>query len=100
MARLLLATPEGSQVVELLAHNSLGRHPGNTIQLLDRIVSKEHCIIEQRGDLFVLRDLGSLNGTYVNGDRVVGERALRPGDEIALGATRARYEQDPIPSAP
>jgi adenylate cyclase len=94
MARLLLATPEGNQVVELLAHNSLGRHPGNTIQLLDRIVSKEHCIIEQRGELFVLRDLGSLNGTYVNGDRVVGERALRSGDEIALGATRARYEQD------
>jgi adenylate cyclase len=92
MARLLLATPEGQQVVELAAHNSLGRHPGNSVQLLDRIVSKEHCIIEQRGGLFVLRDLGSLNGTYVNGDRVVGERALRSGDEIALGATRARYE--------
>jgi adenylate cyclase len=92
MARLLLATPEGQQVVELAAHNSLGRHPGNTVQLLDRIVSKEHCIIEQRGGLFVLRDLGSLNGTYINGDRVVGERALRSGDEIALGATRARYE--------
>ncbi|HEY5961964.1 MAG TPA: FHA domain-containing protein, partial [Polyangiaceae bacterium] len=100
MARLLLATPEGHQVVELLAHNSLGRHPGNTVQLLDRIVSKEHCIIEQRGELFVLRDLGSLNGTYVNGDRVVGERALRSGDEIALGATRARYEQDEAGGAP
>lgn len=97
MARLLLATPEGQQVVELVAHNSLGRHPGNTIQLLDRIVSKEHCIVEQRGDLFVLRDLGSLNGTYVNGDRVIGERALHSGDEIALGATRARYEQDVVP---
>lgn len=98
MARLLLATPEGHQVVELGAHNSLGRHPGNTIQLLDRIVSKEHCIIEQRGDLFVLRDLGSLNGTYVNGARVIGERALRSGDEIALGDTRARYEQEPNPN--
>src|SRR5512147_2064103 len=101
MARLVLATPEGQQVVELAAHNSLGRHPGNTIQLLDRIVSKEHCIIEQRGIHFVLRDLGSLNGTYVNGDRVVGERALRSGDEIALGATLGRYEQqdEPAPAA-
>jgi adenylate cyclase len=95
MARLLLATPEGQQVVELAARSSLGRHPGNSIQLLDRIVSKEHCIIEQRGELFVLRDLGSLNGTYVNGDRVVGERPLRSGDEIALGGTRARFEQGP-----
>ncbi|MGC4068944.1 MAG: FHA domain-containing protein [Polyangiaceae bacterium] len=92
MARLLLATPEGQQVAELSAHNSLGRHPGNTIQLLDRIVSKEHCIIELRGETFVLRDLGSLNGTYVNNERVVGERALRHGDEIVLGGTRAKYD--------
>jgi adenylate cyclase len=92
MARLLLATPEGQQVVELSAHNSLGRHPGNTIQLLDRIVSKEHCIIELRGEIFVLRDLGSLNGTYVNNERVIGERALRHNDEIALGGTRGRFD--------
>lgn len=92
MARLLLATPEGQQVVELRAHNSLGRHPSNTIQLLDKIVSKEHCTIEQRAEGFVLRDLGSLNGTYINGERVQGEKALRHGDDIALGTTRARYD--------
>jgi len=92
MARLLLATPEGQQVVDLRAHNSLGRHPSNTIQLLDKIVSKEHCIVERRGELYVLRDLGSLNGTYVNGERVQGEQQLRHGDEIALGTTRARFE--------
>jgi adenylate cyclase len=92
MARLLLATPEGQQVVELRGQNSLGRHPSNSIQLLDKIVSKEHCTIEQRGAEFVLRDLGSLNGTYVNGERVVGERALSHGDDIALGTTRARFD--------
>ncbi len=100
MARLLLATPEGQQVVELRVHNSLGRHPSNTIQLLDKIVSKEHCTIEQRTEGFVLRDLGSLNGTYVNGDRVAGERALRHGDDIALGSTRARFDDgsgQPLP---
>ncbi len=80
--------------MELRPHNSLGRHPGNTIQLLDRIVSKEHCIIELRGEQFVLRDLGSLNGTFVNGDRVIGERLLRHGDEIALGSTHGRFELD------
>jgi adenylate cyclase len=92
MARLILATAEGQQAIELRPVNSLGRHPNNTIQLLDKIVSKEHCILEQREGHFVLRDLGSLNGTYVNGDRVRGETGLRHGDEIALGSTRARYD--------
>lgn len=92
MARLILLTNEGQQAIELRPVNSLGRHPSNTIQLLDKIVSKEHCIIEQRGDQFVLRDLGSLNGTYINNERVRGEQGLRHGDEIALGATRARFE--------
>ncbi len=91
MARLILATPDGQQVVELRPHNTLGRHPSNSVQLLDKIVSKEHCIVELRGDQFWLRDLGSLNGTYINAERVQGERQLQNGDEISLGATRARY---------
>src|ERR1700732_557080 len=92
MARRILATAEGQQAIELRPINSLWRHPNNTIQLLDKIVSKEHCILEQRDGHFILRDLGSLNGTYVNGDRVRGETSLKHGDEIALGSTRARYD--------
>ena len=92
MARLILATAEGQQAIELRPINSLGRHPNNSIQLLDKIVSKEHCILEQRDGGFILRDLGSLNGTYINGERVRGEQPLRHGDEIALGSTRARYD--------
>lgn len=92
MARLLLATPDGEQTVELRAHNTLGRHPDNSIQLLDKIVSKEHCVIEQRGNDFILRDLGSLNGTFVNGERVQGEVVLRHGAELTMGQTRARFE--------
>jgi adenylate cyclase len=102
MARILLVSPDGQQVVELRDFNSLGRHPSNTIQLLDKIVSKEHCILERRGPVFVLRDLGSLNGTYINGERVNGERELKHGDDIALGGTRARYDDGsgrPMPSA-
>jgi len=92
MARLILATADGTQSVELRPTNTLGRHPNNSIQLLDKIVSKEHCIIELRDGHWILRDLGSLNGTYINSDRVNGERPLRHGDEIALGATRARFD--------
>ncbi|MDP9035019.1 MAG: FHA domain-containing protein, partial [Myxococcota bacterium] len=92
MSKLILATAEGQQAIELRPVNSLGRHPNNTIQLLDKIVSKEHCVLELRDGHFVLRDLGSLNGTYVNGERVRGETLLKHGDEVALGATRARYD--------
>jgi adenylate cyclase len=103
MARLILATAEGQQAIDLRSTNSLGRHPNNTIQLLDKIVSKEHCILEQRDGQFILRDLGSLNGTYVNGERVRGEILLKHGDDIALGSTRARYDAGsgaPLPLPP
>jgi adenylate cyclase len=93
MARLILTTAEGQQAIDLRPVNSLGRHPNNSIQLLDKIVSKEHCIIERRDNSFWLRDLGSLNGTFINNERVRGEAPLKHGDEIALGATRGRFDE-------
>ncbi|MRG94104.1 adenylate/guanylate cyclase domain-containing protein [Polyangium spumosum] len=99
MARLILQTAEGQQAIELRPVNSLGRHPNNSIQLLDKIVSKEHCIIELRGAQFYLRDLGSLNGTFINNERVRGEAPLKHGDEIALGSTRGRFDDTPSPVA-
>ena len=51
MAKILILTPEGQQERDLSPHNTLGRHPNNSIQLLDRIVSKEHCTLEQRQTL-------------------------------------------------
>ncbi|MCC6874345.1 MAG: GAF domain-containing protein [Sandaracinaceae bacterium] len=94
MSRLMIIGPEGRQDVELLPHNTLGRHPNNTVQVLDRIVSKEHCHVDMiEGGRFILRDLGSLNGTYVNGERV-SERVLNPGDEIMLGSTRIIFDPD------
>ncbi len=93
MARLTIYGPEGQQKRELLAHNTLGRHPENTIQLLDRIVSKEHCHVDLIDGRWRLKDLGSLNGTFVNGSRV-GEHFLSHGDEISLGSTRIIFEGD------
>jgi adenylate cyclase len=97
MARLIFGTPNGERSLELQRNNGLGRHPGNSLQLMDKIASKEHCTIEQRGSQFVLRDLGSLNGTFINGERVKGERTLRHGDEIEIGMTRARYDDGVSP---
>ncbi|MCC7540887.1 MAG: GAF domain-containing protein [Deltaproteobacteria bacterium] len=100
MPRLILITPDGRQEVELRAQNSLGRHPNNSIQVLDRIVSKEHCTIEQRNDRFYLHDLGSLNGTYLNGERVVEDKPLKHQDEIVFGSTRAIFQDGISAAAP
>lgn len=92
MAFLKIISPEGTErTVELIEHNTLGRHPDNTVQLLDRIVSKTHCHIDRSDGKFVLIDQGSLNGTYVNGERVQGTRVLKQDDEITLGSTKAVF---------
>jgi adenylate cyclase len=95
MARITIMGPSGRQERQLFRRNSLGRHPRNTHQVLDRVVSKEHCHIEMVEEDYVLKDLGSLNGTYINGERVAGEQTLRPGDEITIGSTRIVFEPEP-----
>jgi pSer/pThr/pTyr-binding forkhead associated (FHA) protein len=63
---------------------TVGRHPDCEIFLHDVTVSRRHSEFARQGDSFVLRDLGSLNGTYVNGDRV-DDRELESGDEVQIG---------------
>ncbi|APS00909.1 adenylate/guanylate cyclase domain-containing protein [Pajaroellobacter abortibovis] len=99
MACLVLSTPTKQYTIELESFNSIGRHPLNTIQLLDKVISKEHCVLERRNHQFILRDLGSLNGTFVNGKRITEEHLLQHGDQITLGTIQARYEDHP-PSHP
>jgi adenylate cyclase len=97
MARIIFVNEHGRQAVELGPHQGLGRHPNNAIQLLDTIVSKEHCVIEQQGHAMVLHDLGSLNGTFINGERMTGSRWLRHGDEIRMGTTVLRFDDGMTP---
>ncbi|MDQ3945073.1 MAG: FHA domain-containing protein [Actinomycetota bacterium] len=61
-----------------------GRHPDSDIFLDDITVSRRHAEITRRADGYVLRDVGSLNGTYVNRDRVE-ESKLAHGDELQIG---------------
>src|SRR5207247_2417139 len=95
-ASLRIISPETPErTVELDRHNTLGRHPDNTIQVLDRIVSKNHCHVDLIDNNYVLKDLGSLNVTYVNAERVNGERTLEAGDEITLGSTKIIFDAPP-----
>ncbi len=61
-----------------------GRHPDSDIFLDDITVSRRHAEITRHPDRYTLRDVGSLNGTYVNRDRVE-EAALSNGDELQIG---------------
>jgi adenylate cyclase len=86
----------GEKTIEypLTAFNTLGRHPDNSIQVLDRIVSKEHARITLAPNgSWVMRDAGSLNGTMVNGERI-GEAVLKDGDRIQLGNTTFQFNDD------
>jgi pSer/pThr/pTyr-binding forkhead associated (FHA) protein len=68
---------------------TIGHSASNDISLpSDRTVSRIHAVLERVASRWCVRDLGSRNGTFVNGDRIWGERALRPGDEIRIGTVR------------
>jgi pSer/pThr/pTyr-binding forkhead associated (FHA) protein len=64
-----------------------GRHPDGDIFLDDVTVSRRHAEFHRDGDTFAVRDLGSLNGTYLNGERVQAA-VLSTGDEIQIGKFR------------
>ena len=61
-----------------------GRHPDSDIFLDDITVSRRHVEVERRGGGYVVRDVGSLNGTYLNRERVE-EAEMHDGDELQVG---------------
>ena len=63
---------------------TIGRHPENSISILDEAISRRHAKIEKRGDEFIILDLNSSNGTFVNGE-MAHSRKLCEGDIITMG---------------
>ncbi|HET6204327.1 MAG TPA: FHA domain-containing protein [Planctomycetota bacterium] len=81
------------------ARATIGRKPGNAIVLADTHVSGVHAEVVEEGGRCVLRDLGSTNGTFLEGRRIE-EVTLSPGDEFVVGQTRLRLldrEAEPAP---
>ena len=70
---------------------TVGRHPESNLVLADPNVSRNHAEIRPQGDRFVVVDLGSTNGTRVNGLRV-NQQVLQDGDDVSFGNTRMRFE--------
>lgn len=86
----------GVELVPLAGDRAtIGRGPGNTIRLEhDRLVFQLHAVIESIGGSWCVRDLGSRNGTHLGGDRILGDRVLRHGDELMLGQTRVTFRSE------
>src|SRR4051794_23093548 len=93
MAKVIVNGNDQRREYDLGPINTIGRHPDNTLQILDRIVSKEHAqIIRQPDGRFLYRDLGSLNGSFLRGARI-SEQVLVDGDEIMLGSTTLSFQE-------
>lgn len=91
MAAYRLQIRSGADAVEYRdlppGRTVIGRQPSCDLVIQDSTVSKQHVAIDIAGDAVTLSDLGSRNGTMVNGQRCSGTRALAEGDVVGIGAT-------------
>ncbi len=87
--RMIVRTgPNPGTVFELTKEVSLiGRDVTNDVVVGDAEVSRQHSRLTRTPGGYVLEDLGSTNGTFVNGERLVAPRVMNPGDLVALGET-------------
>ncbi|MCU0691357.1 MAG: FHA domain-containing protein, partial [Polyangiaceae bacterium] len=92
--RPVLVVINGNEVgrrLSLAASVTVGRNPESELVLTDEGVSWEHARIEDRGGNWAVVDLGSTNGTFVNGEPC-GDRVLQPNDKLMLARTVLRFE--------
>ncbi|MEU1185102.1 DUF1707 and FHA domain-containing protein [Streptomyces sp. NPDC005820] len=84
LPKLLLPHPGTEQALRI------GRDPVNGLRLTHESVSRVHAELTRQGGMWVLRDLGSTNGTSVNGRRVIGAAVVREGDQVSFGKVAFR----------
>ncbi len=97
VAVLIMAEPGATGLpagldVPLAPATSIGRHPSNLMPLEDPSVSGEHAEITLERGRWWVRDLGSTNGTFVNGSRIEGAAPLRSGDLVQFGRVSGRFQ--------
>jgi hypothetical protein len=94
---VVLASPSGEpsagQAFGLEVITALGRDVNNAIVIEDPFASADHAVLTYRGRSWYIEDLGSTNGSYVNGRRVEGVAPMGFGDELQIGQVRMRLER-------
>ena len=72
---------------------TLGRADSSEIQVDDQFASSAHARVFSRGDYMFIEDMGSTNGTYLNGRQLSGAEQLKVADVVRIGDTEYRYEE-------
>ena len=85
LVRIYPAGVAGSLLPLSTVRNTIGRDAVCDIELMDDFISREHAVIYQQDGHYFLQDCASLNGTFINDERVTETRKLVPGDAIRLG---------------
>ena len=88
---MLFAPPQAPVRLDPGMEVTLGRSPTCELALPSARASRHHAVIGRVGKVVFVRDLGSTNGTFVNGQAVNGEHVLEPGDQIEIGDARVTY---------
>lgn len=87
-----IVMPSGERIEMLDEPNLIGRLADCRIIINDGNTSRHHAEIRRSGSGFAIIDLGSTNGTYVNGERLTTDRRLADGDIVTVGAVSLRFE--------
>lgn len=87
--------PSGRELITLTGRRVIVGKLSTSVVSLDQdaTVSRVHAVLENFGLAWSIRDLGSRNGTFVNGEKITAERVLRSGDELRLGNSRLIFWQ-------
>ncbi len=72
---------------------TIGRSPDCDIVLYDRKVSRHHCTLHPRGKYYVVEDMNSTHGTFLNNDRINAKENFREGDKLRLGQTTLAFSE-------
>lgn len=85
--------PEEGRSFDLDVITTIGRDVNNAIVVDDQFASSDHAVLTYRGRSWYVEDLGSKNGTFVNGRAVAAVAPIGYGDELAIGQVRLRLER-------
>jgi adenylate cyclase len=100
MFHLTIFRPDGHEVEQGFSRDKIivGRHEKCDLRLVDSLISRNHCLIFREGKRYVVKDLASRNGTWLNGRKVKNRGTIKKGDAIQVGPFRIIFEPG-IPTA-